>query len=169
MGSLYRRHVQAEAAVTDADAQAFFEQNVAFIQTRFHVLQIFHKGGGIERDQQALQSGVPFEEVAARRFPRLPPGDRAPWDLGELTWSQIPKAWRGVVDRLEPGQVSDVIKGDNERWWVLKLAGKAVDPGITLATERARIGEALRQQKADEVYARLLAERREKASIVYAK
>jgi hypothetical protein len=169
LGALYRSHVQAQAAVTDAEAQAYFEKNAALIRTRFHVLQLFAKGGPADllRDHQDLQRGVPFEQVAARRFPGLPAGLKPPWDLGELHWTQLPPAWVGVVDRLEPGQFSDVVKGEHERYWVVQLAGKTVDPAVTLATEKERIVEALRRQKAAALYDELLAELTAKASIEY--
>lgn len=169
MGSLFRGWVHQQAAVTDAEAKAWFEKNAAFVQTRFHVLQIFLKGrrAELERDQQDLAKGTPFEEVAARRFAGMPPTPQPPWDLGELTWSQLPKEWRGAVERLEPGQSSGLIEGPNERGWLIKLVKKRVDPTITLATERARIGELLGQQKADELYASTLAAIKAKASVVY--
>lgn len=169
--ALYRKYVQEHATVPEADARAFFEKNAALIQTRFHVFQIFYKGkpGEIEKDEQALKSGAPFEEVAWRRFeglPRVTP--RPPWDLGELRWNQLPPSWRGVVDRLEPGQVSGIIK-EGDRTWVLKLASKTVDPAITFETEKDRIVEALRQQKAMELYDALLSEMKERSKVVYSR
>jgi parvulin-like peptidyl-prolyl isomerase len=169
MAALHRQHVQGRAVVTDAEAQAWFEQNADLVRTRFHVLQILAKGdaSGLQRDLQDLRGGAPFEQVAARRFPVLPAAARAPWDLGELAWHQLPKAWRGVVDRLEPGQVSDLVHGEGGRLWVLKLAGKRVDPAVTLATERERIGEALRAQKAEAAYASELEALKARAEVTY--
>ena len=171
MSSRYRRYVQEHAAVTESEAREYFEKNASVIQTKFHILQIFLRGKYPEilNDHQAVKGGTPFEEVAWRRFAGFPREGKPPWDLGELSWHQLPPSWRGVVDRLEPGQVSDVISGENERFWMIKLAGKRVDPAITFATEKERIGEALRQKKADELHARMLAEMKDKASIVYSK
>ena len=98
----------------------------------------------------------------------MPREGNAPWDLGELAWYQLPPAWRGIVDRLEPGQVSDVIKGEGERYWVVKLVGKRVDPAVSFETERERIETVLRQRKADALFGRLLAEMKAKARIVSA-
>jgi parvulin-like peptidyl-prolyl isomerase len=110
-----------------------------------------------------------FEKVAARRFAGLPKEIKAPWDLGEMSWNQMPTSWQGIVDRLEPGQVTDIIKGENDRFWVIKLAGKRVDSKITFATEKERLAEVLRQQKADALYKTLLDEMKEQAKIVYTK
>ena len=86
-----------------------------------------------------------------------------------MSWNQMPQSWQGVVDLLEPGQVTDIIKGENDRYWVIKLANKRVDPQITFTTEKERLVEILRQQKADALYNSMLAEMKEKAKIVYQK
>ena len=171
MSALYRRHVQQQAAVTDPEARAYFDKNASSIQTRFHVLQLFYRGKYQEvvKDQADLKSGTPFAEVASRRLAGVPISGKPPWDLGEMSWFQMPPPWRGIVDRLEPGQVSEIIKGENDRFWVIALAGKRIDPAITFATERERIVEGLRQQKADALYDTMLAEMKQKAKIVYSK
>jgi parvulin-like peptidyl-prolyl isomerase len=133
--------------------------------------QLFYRGSDprIAKDLQDLKSGIPFEKVASRQFPNLPPNMKAPWDLGDLYWSQIPEPWQEIVDRLAPGQVSDVIKGPRDRFWVIKLVNRTVDPQITFATEKERIVEILKKQKTDALYDRMLAEMKEKAKIVYPK
>ncbi len=171
MAGIFRNHVRGQAKVTEAEARDYFEKNAALIRTRYHVFQILQRGNYAEiaRDHEDVKGGKSFEEVVARRFPGLPPGTRAPWDLGSLAWYQLPPAWRGVVDRLEPGQVSDVIKGPGERFWIVKLAGKTVEPGVAFEGEKERIVELLREEKANELYDRTLAELRAKAKIIYAK
>jgi EpsD family peptidyl-prolyl cis-trans isomerase len=169
MSALYRRYIQERAEVTDSDAKAYFEKNAKQIQTKYYVFQIFYKGKyhEIAKDYEDLKSGMPFEKVAIRRFPVLPKNIKAPWDLGNISWNQMPPSWQGIVDRLEPGQMTDIIKGENERFWVIKLVNKTVDPQVTSATEKERIVAILRQQKADALYNSLLAEMKEKAKIVY--
>ena len=169
MAARFRKHVQERAAVTDAEAREYYEKNVMVIGTRFHVLQIFYKGklAEITRDREEIARGTPFEEVASRRFAGLQANGKAPWDLGELRWSQLPSAWRGVVDHMEPGQVSEIIKGEGDRLWVIKLVNRALDPAVSYEGERERIVELLRQQKANELYASALAEATGKALVVY--
>jgi hypothetical protein len=171
MTDRYRGYVREKAVATDAEAREYFEKNAKQLQTKFHVWQIFYKGKypEIVKDHQDLKNGMPFEKVAARRFAGLPKDIKAPWDLGELSWNQMPQSWQGVVDRLEPGQVTDIIKGVNERFWVIKLVKKTVDPKITFATEKETIVALLTQQKADALYNTMLDEMKEKAKIVYTK
>lgn len=171
MSALYRRHVREKAVVTDAEVQAYFEKNVKKMQTKFRIWEIFARGNEaqIVKDLQDVKKGIPFEKVAARRFVNLPPNMKAPWDLGEMHWSQIPEPWQGALEGMAPGQVSDVIKGPKDRFWVIKLVGKTVDPQITLATEKAKIVEILSQQKAAALYDDMLAQMKSKAKIVFSK
>ena len=171
MSVLYRQWIRSLAQVTDAEARDYFEKNAVFIRTRFHVLQILHRGNpaDVARDGEDARRGTPFEEIAARRFPSLPEGPKAPWDLGELYWHQIPPAWRGVVDRLEPGQISGVIEGPGDRRWIVKLAGKTVDPAIGFEGEKEMIVAFLREQRAQEIEERMLRELKASAVVVYSR
>ena len=171
MATLYREYIKNKAVVTDSETREYFEKNSGKIQTKFHVWQIFYRGEEtrIAEDDKELKSGKSFEKVAARRFPNLPKGMKAPWDLGDLYWFQIPAPWQGVVDRLEPGQTSDIIKGPNNRFWVIKLVDKTVDPKITFDTEKGKIAEVLQKQKADELYDTTLGQMRAKSKIIFPK
>ena len=168
---LYREYIGNKAMVTDSEAREYFEKNSKRIQTKFHLGQIYYKGeeARIAEDYKELKSGKSFEKVASKRFPNLPKGMNAPWDLGYLHWSQVPASWRDTVDRLKPGQVSDIIKGPNERFWVIKLIDRTVDPGITFATEKEKIVETLRKQKTDELSESMLSQMRTKSKIVFPK
>jgi len=171
MSALYREYIKNKAAVTDTEAKEYFEKNLKRIQAKVHVWQIFYRGKEtqITEDYKELKSGKSFEKVASKRFPNLPKGMKAPWDLGDLYWFQIPEPWQGIFDRLEPGQISDIIKGPNERFWVIKLIDKTVDPKITFDTEKGKIIEVLQKQKADALYDTMLSQMRAKSKIVFPK
>jgi peptidyl-prolyl cis-trans isomerase C len=171
MANLYREYIINKAVVTDQEAKEYFEKNSKRIQTKVHIWQIYYKGdeARIAEDYKELKSGKSFEKVASKRFPILPKGMQAPWDLGDMYWSQIPPFWAGSIDRLEPGQVSDIIKGPNDRFWVIKLVGKTVDPNITFATEKEKIVEVLRMQKSDELHETMLSQMRKKSKIIFPK
>ncbi len=171
MSPLYKEYVRNKAVVTDAEAKEYFEKNSSRIKAKVHLGQIYYKGEEtrIAEDYKELKSGKSFEKVAARRFPNLPKGMNAPWDLGYLHWSQIPASWQDSIDRLKPGEVSDIIKGPNERFWVIKLIDRTVDPNITFATEKENIVEILRKQKTDELSEAMLGQMRKKSKIVFPK
>lgn len=168
---LYREHLKSKAVVTDQEAREYFEKNSKKIQTKFHIWQITYRGdeARIAEDYKDLKSGKTFEKVASRRFPELPKGMKAPWDVGTLYWSQIPSYWQGSIDRLEPGQTSEIIKGPNEQFWVIKVVDKAVDPKITFATEKEKIVEVLQKQKTDELSEAMLSQMRTKSKILFPK
>jgi PPIC-type PPIASE domain len=168
---LYREYIKNKAVVTDSEAKEYFEQNTKRIQTKIHLGQIYYKGeeARIAEDYKEIKSGKSFEKVASKRFLNLPKGMKAPWDLGYLHWSQIPSFWQDSIDRLKPGQASDIIKGPNERFWVIKLIDRTVDPNITFSTEKANIVEILRKQKTDELSKTMLGQIRTKSKIVFPK
>ena len=168
---LYREYIKNKAVVTDSEAKEYFERNSKRIQEKIHLGQIYYRGeeARIAEDYKELKSGKSFEKVASKRFQNLPKGMNAPWDLGYLHWSQIPPYWQDSIDRLKPGQVSDIIKGPNERFWLIKLVDRTVDPNITFATEKEKIVEVLRKQKADELYDTMLGQMRAKSKIIFPK
>lgn len=169
ISSLYREYIKDKAVVTDSEAKEYFEKNSKKIQTKVHLGQIYYKGdeARIAEDYKDLKSGKSFEKVASRRFPNLPKGMKDPWDLGVLHWSQIPAVWQESIDRLKPGQVTDIIKGPNERFWVIKLIDRTVDPNITFASEKENIAEILRRQKADALSETMLGQMRAKSRITF--
>lgn len=171
MSALYREYVKAKAAVTDSEAREYFEKNSGRIRTKVHLGQIYYRGeeARIAEDYKELKSGIPFEKVASKRFPNLPKGMKAPWDLGYLHWSQIPPYWQDSIDRLKPGQVSEILRGPNERFWVIRLIDKTEDPNVTFATEKEKIVEILRGQKAEELSESMLRQMRTNSKILFPK
>ena len=103
ISTLYREYINNKAVVTDSEAKEYFEKNSKRIQTKVHVGQIYYKGNEtrIAEDYKELKSGKSFEKVALKRFPNLPKGMKAPWDLGYLYWFQIPESWQDSIDRHE--------------------------------------------------------------------
>lgn len=171
MSALFRGYARVKAEVTDSEAREYFEKNSNRIRTKVHLWQIYYRGeeARIAEDHKELKSGKSFEKVASKRFPILPKGMKPPWDLGYLHWSQIPEPWQESVDRLKPGQVSEILRGPNERFWVIQLIDRTEDPRITFATEKEKIVEILRKRKAEELSEAMLAQMRTKSKIVFPK
>jgi hypothetical protein len=163
----YRRKV----SVAEAQLRAFKSQQIAAFH-REHVRNkavVTEAEARIAEDHKDLQGGKPFEKVAAKRFPALPKGMKVPWDLGYLYWFQIPPSWHGVVERLEPGQSSGIIKGPGGRFWLVRLVDKKVDPAVTFDTEKAKIVEILQSRKSEELHETMLGQMRTKSKIVFPK
>jgi parvulin-like peptidyl-prolyl isomerase len=168
LSELFWRETARKVEVSEAEAKKYFAENAARIRTDLHVWQILlRKEGLAELALNDLQQGKPFEEVAGRRFPKMPKTARAPWDLGHLKWKQVPKSWRNVVYDMKKGEVSSVIRGPNNRFWIIKLIDKRENPDITLESIKPTIMEVLKNAKIEDLRAQIDRDLRAKATIVY--
>jgi len=169
LSELFWREIGRRVEVSEADANKYFAENAARIGTEVHVWQILRrKEGLIEQVLNDLQHGTSFEEVARKLFPNLPKTAGEPWDLGYLRWKQVPKPWRNVVYDLKKGEVSGVIRGPNNRFWIIKLIDKREPPDITFESVKATVMEILKNAKIEELREKTERDLRAKASIVYA-
>lgn len=144
--------------------------NAARIRTERHVWQILRRREGLlEQDLNDLEQGTSFEEVARKRFSRLPKTGGAPWDLGYLKWNQVPEPWRNVVYDLKKDQMSGIIRGPNKRFWIIKLIDKREDPATTLESSKPMIVAVLKNAKFEELREKTERDLRTKATITYSK
>ena len=168
LAELFRREIAGKVKISEAEAKQYFTRNAERIRTDLHVGQILmRKEGLIGQARKDIEEGKSFEEVAGKRFPRIPNATREPWDLGYMRWKQIPEPWRDVVYDLKKGEVSGVIRGPNSRFWIIKLIDKRVKPDITFESARPTIVELLKNAKAEELRAEADRELRAKATVVY--
>ncbi len=167
---LFWREIAARASVSEAEAQEYFAENAERIRTELHVWQILlRKEGLIEQALNDIEQGASFEEVARRQFPKLPKTAGAPWDLGYLRWQQVPKAWQNVVYDLRKGEASGVIRGPNNRFWIIKLVDKRENPDITFETIKPTIMEVLKNAQIEKLRDKTDRDLRAQATIVYSK
>lgn len=166
----FRREIAAKAEVSDAEARAYFAANEKRIKTETHVLQILRVGddAALERDLAEVKKGTPFEEVAKKQFPKVPEGQK-PWDLGLLTWSQIPEPWQKVIDALAPGQTSEILRGPKGRAWIIHVVKRRVDDAMTFERAKGPIVEAMRAARIEELRAKSDKSLRDGAKIEWVK
>ncbi len=170
LSELFLREIAGRALVSEAEAKKHFAENAARIRSELHVWQILlRKEGLIEQALNDIEHGASFEDVAGRQFPKLPKTAGAPWDLGYLRWKQVPKAWQSVVHDLKKGEVSGVIPGPNNRFWIIKLIDKRENPEVTFESIKPTIMEVLRSARIQELREKTDRDLRAKASIVYLK
>lgn len=164
-----QRETKKSAVVSEEDARKYFVENESRIKTELHLWQILKKGRkhAVEQALQEIRNGTPFEQVAAAQFPALPKAAGSPWDLGYLRWQQVPAAWRDVVYDLKEGEMSEVIRGAGERFWIVKLIDRRENPQVTFESVRPTIIEVLRSEAAATVRERAEGELRNRAKIVY--
>ncbi len=150
--AFYRTQIAKKAEPSASQVRAFFENNAALIRTEVHLRQILLRDEAqILTVQRALQGGASFESEARRQFTGLPEGAGAPWELGFLSWKQLPEQWRGVVASLAPGQVSPIIRGPGGRFWILELIERREKNAVTFEDARPQIIEDLTRARIEQL------------------
>ncbi len=154
LAALYDDAIEAKARPTDADARAYFDTHRAAIQAELHAFQILvrHDRAAADAMLADIRAGTPFEDVAARQFREIPAG-HVPWDLGFLSWKQIPAPWRDAVFDLADGDVSDVIAGPGERYWIVKVVERRTNSSMTFDAALPLIRDAVAAERLDDVRA----------------
>ena len=170
LGNLFYRHeIAGKAKVSEAEGKQYFEENAALIRTELHVWQMLRREEGlIDQALSELKQGTSFEQIVKKRFPNLPK-TMTPWDLGYLRWKEVPESWRSVVYNLKKGQVSGVIRGPKNRFWIIKLIDKRENPEITFQSIKPVVMEVLKKAKIQELREKIDRDLRSKASTVYLK
>ncbi len=168
LAELYYRHEASQkGTVAEAELRKFFDDNASWIRTDNHVWQILARDGTeIAQLKKELDAGVPFETVAARKFPDLKEG-QAPWDVGMMKWKQVPDPWRPVLEKLKPGETSDVISGAGHRWWIIRLIDRREDPTLDFDQVKDILADYLRVARAEQFRSQAAEELRKAAKIIY--
>jgi hypothetical protein len=162
----FRRQIADKAQVTEEDVKRFYTTNEAHLKTSIHVLQLLFRDENLARQALAkIKSGSAFEVVAAQQFSVLPESAQKPWDLGFLGWRQIPAVWRSTIFSMKPGDVSEVISGENQRYWVLKLVDRRAIPNVTFESLKTSLQDELKSQQIINERARVALELRKKGDI----
>jgi hypothetical protein len=144
----FAREFSRKAAISDEEAQEYYKGNTEAIGSEIHILQILRRDENlIAQDLDELLQGESFEEVAGKRFQNLPQTDRKPWDLGYLRWEQVPDAWWSTIRTLKTGESSGVIRGTNDRYWIIKLVDRRQNPGVSYEAVELKIKDILKSQK----------------------
>lgn len=163
----YRQEINKKAEVTEADAQKYFEENKARLSSEYHVLQILSRSEAeIQQAQASLKAGGTFEQVAATLAPKAKADARRSWDLGFVKWIQLPEEWQTRVDALPLNQPSDIIAGENGRFWIIQVVEKRERPDITFEASKKGIMTALQRDRAQELREAAFADLKSSANIV---
>jgi EpsD family peptidyl-prolyl cis-trans isomerase len=163
----FTKQVLKKAEPTEQEARQYFEANAAMLKTEFGLQQIFVRDeAAITQAQAELAKGTPFEEVARRQYPGLPEGVGLPWELGFLSWKQLPEPWRAVLQTMQPGQVSPVLKGPGGRFWIIKLLERRPRPEVSFEELKPLIVEDLKRSRLEQLTQQSEQELRKSARIV---
>lgn len=146
LARLYQEQLAASVQVSEAELSAFAQAQAPRVGQEVRVSQLLVKSRA-QADALAaeLAAGTPYDEVARRSFPQLPV-DSQPWRLGFLNWQQVPEAWWPHLEGLAPGQVSAVITGEKDRFWILRLDERRASQASP-ESSRAGLAAMLRARK----------------------
>lgn len=101
------------AEPSDADVRAYYEQHQAEFRSgeEVRVRQILVNDEEIAKDiQKQLRNGTPFEDLSAK-FSRAP-NAKGGGEIGFVSRGQVPQMFEDEIFRLQPGEVSDIIRTD---------------------------------------------------------
>ncbi len=164
----FEREFARKAAVSDEEAQEYFKRNTKSISNDIHVWQILRRDESlIAQDLDDLLQGKSFEEVVGKRFQNLPQTDRKPWDLGYLRWEQVPDAWWSTIRILKTGESSGVIRGPNDRYWIIRLVDRRRNPDTSYEDVELKIKYILKSQKTRQFRENINRELLNDARVVY--
>jgi peptidyl-prolyl cis-trans isomerase C len=164
-----KRELVEKSAVDEAEARNYFDAHATELKSEYHVAQILvpHDEAKIRDLKKKIVEGMSFEDAAATLFPaKLPEGTRRPWDLGVLRWSELPSQWREPLSAMKEGDVSDVIAGPKERFWIVKLVERKTQDAIRFEQVKADIAEILQGEKRNGLAQKIKDSVRKKASVV---
>ncbi len=154
---LRRKEVGEKVVVTPGDVQALYKIRQASFQTpeKVHVRALMLRGFAANAEQQAdalrkrCVAGEKFEDLA-REFSKGSGSEKG----GDWGWQQpgeLRKELRVAVEALQPGQVSPVLKMDDD-FYLLKLEERQAAGGKTLEAVYAELDGDLRQKDAERIY-----------------
>ena len=163
---VYNTQVAARVEITPADAKNYYDKNVNQITRDLHLGVIsFNNGDQAREALQKIRGGATFESVARSVMGNQLSAGREPWDLGFLSWAQIPFDFVDAVYKLKPGEVSDVVSSQRTGLQIFKLFGARKNPKADFASVSGLIMNRLRDEKIIEAYQQYVDKLKKEAKI----
>ncbi len=163
---VYNTQVAAKIEITNSDAKNYYDKKAHQIATELHLGVISFNNK--ERAEEALgkiRAGAPFESIARSVMGSQVSAGREPWDLGFLSWDQIPVDFVDAVYRLKPGEVSDLVSSKRTGYQIFKLSAARKNPKADFTSLSGLIMNRLRDEKVIEAYAQYVEKLKREAKI----
>lgn len=166
MRRVYNTQVAAKIEVSSQDAKKYYDEKANQITTDLHLgVLSFSNKEGAEETLKKIRGGAPFESIARSVMGSQGSAGREPWDLGFLSWDQIPVDFVDAVYQLKPGEVSEVVSSKRTGHQIFKLFGLRKNPKADFSAVSGIIMNRLRDQKVLEAYEQYVANLRKEAKI----
>lgn len=163
----YNTQIASRVEITNQEAQEYYNKNVDQIQTELHLGMIgFSNKEDAEAALKRIRSGEPFKEVAAANASKgMPAGQRPPWDMGFVTWGQIPDEFGPTVYKLKPGEVSDIVSSKRTGFHFFTLLESRKNSKVEFGNFSGLIMARLRDKKIMESFENYVAKLKKDAKI----
>lgn len=163
----YNTQIASRVEITNQEAQEYFNKNVDQIKTELHLGMIgFSNKEDAEAALKRIRSGERFKEVAEANAPKgMPAGQRPPWDMGFVTWGQIPDEFGSAVYKLKPGEVSDVVSSKRTGFHIFTLLESRKNSKVEFGNVAGLIMARLRDKKIMESFENYVAKLKKDAKI----
>jgi len=160
----YAQVTRQALQITSTEVQGYVAAHRQELRREVHVVMALRRSEAELRTLLgALDAGTSLETVLKAESAGLP---GTPWDLGWLGYGQLAPAWRPVLASMKPGQVSEVVKGDHGRFWVLQLLEVREGPEQPPEALQAMVQQLLGADRALPARAAAEAALREKGRVV---
>jgi peptidyl-prolyl cis-trans isomerase C len=149
------------------DAKDYYQKHRDQIENELHLEYLkFSAKSDAEAALKKLRQGANFETVARPVMGTSPVQGRMPWDLGFVTWEQIPVDFVDPIYRLKPGEVSEVLGSQGTGYQIVRVLASRKAPKTEAAQISASVMNRLRDMKLLEAYQNYLGTLRKEAKIV---
>jgi peptidyl-prolyl cis-trans isomerase C len=163
---VYNTQVAAKVEITQAGAKNYYDKNVDQITTELHLgVILFNNKEGAGEALEKIRGGETFESIARSVMGSQGSVGREPWDLGFLSWDQIPIDFVDAVYRLKPGEVSSIVSSKRTGYQVFKLLGARKNSKADFSSMSGLIMNRLRDEKVIEAYAQYVEKLKKEANI----
>jgi len=163
---VYNTQVAAKIEITHSDAKNYYDKNADQIATELHLGVIsFNNKERAEEALQKIRGGATFESIARSVMGSQVSAGREPWNLGFLSWGQIPFDYVDAVYRLKPGEVSDVVNSKRTGYQIFKLFSARQNSKADFASMSGLIMNRLRDEKVLEAYVQYVEKLKKEAKI----
>jgi parvulin-like peptidyl-prolyl isomerase len=163
---VYNTQVAARVEITHADTKNYYDKNANQVTTELHLgVILFNNKEGAEEALEKIRGGATFESSARSVMGSQMSAGREPWDLGFLSWDQIPIDFVDAVYKLKPGEVSGIVSSKRTGYQVFKLLGARKNPKADFASTSGLIMNRLRDEKVREAYEQYVEKLKKEAKI----
>lgn len=159
---MYNTHIASRIDVTEPEAQDYFNKNIEQISAERRLgMLTFSTTEEAEAILKRIRGGESFKQAAEANMPKgMPPappkgtpaGNRPPWDMGFVSWSQLPVDFLDAVTKLKPGEVSDVVTSQRAGIHIFTLIETRKNPKMDYNSVSGLIKMRLRDRKLTEAY-----------------